>query len=247
MTTDLLISSAWWVWWSNPLVRIHNDQLYKLALPLGEVRKLDYFRLLDLRNSLTLDEIPDELIQFKPYLRCLAYATPEQVQTHLAPLALFTLDNSILHARPNDWEEWFGVSSAEQIRDLVAQRGALPARLMAWQDDLSRNLSLNLKNHLHLADRAELCLGLILKSFTPALFGRWILMKSDRLAMLIKALELINSDLWDPLDQYLDPLLRALNEEASQHLKIVEFDLDLSQEDLEYDEDLLNPMDLDRA
>lgn len=247
MTTDLLISSAWWGWWSNPLVRIHNDHLYKLALTIEETRRLDYFKLLEIRNLLALDEIPDELIQFKPYLRCLAYATAEQVANHMAPLSLFTLDNSILHARPNEWEEWFGVFSADQIRDLVAQRAALPKQLSEWHGDLSRSLSLNLKSHLHLVDRTSLCLGLILKSFTPALFNRWILMHEERLAQLIKVLDPINTELWDPLGQFLHPLLTALNEESSRHLTVVEFDFNLTQDDLEFDEDLINPVDLDCA
>ncbi len=54
MTGELIFSSRWWAWWSNPLIAIHEEHRVSLPLTKEQLDNIDYFNLLQLRSTLQI-------------------------------------------------------------------------------------------------------------------------------------------------------------------------------------------------
>lgn len=223
---DIEVSVRFWAWWSNPLIDMHEDQRYRLGLPIVDPHEIDYLSLLEIRSNLELDDTPDELLSYNPGLRGLAFAQAEEFQTRLMPFSYWLLDASVLNARPQDWEQAYGISSPDDIRHIISQRAALPASLMNWHGQLTRSLNLNLKGSLLLADRARACLLIYLRSFYPRLGKRWALTQSDAVIQASQLLEPLPSEQWEEFQKWAAPMLAVLNELFEQQVSMPEFNLD---------------------
>jgi hypothetical protein len=222
---ELTYASSWWAWWSNPLKGMHEDFIKLLPLSQNQSPAIDYFSLLQLRSSLSLPDIPDKLLQDRPELRSIALANNEALDRHLMPFGVFTLDSSILHARAQDWESNFGVSSPDTIREIITLKSELPAELGQWQEGVARRLANALKKQLFLNDRAKLGFAIYLRSFYPNLYTRWLLTQSSELGQLADTLDTIPVDLWDVIHTWSEAPVQALHADLFEPFKDPEFEM----------------------
>lgn len=219
MMNDPRFGTAWWAWWSNPLNGMHDD--HKLALPFTntQLRKLDYFQLIQVRSVLGLPDTPDEQLSAKLELRALALASIDQLGRHFLPLAVWGLDSSILHARTQDWDAYYGVTSPEQIREMVVLRNDIPRELYVWHDSFSSQLKQQLSRPIPLPERAIISLGVYLKSYYPALYSRWVLLLPLEITHTLTRLEGIPIDYFDRVDQLVGPSLQRLCDELAKEFE----------------------------
>lgn len=214
MMDDPRFGTAWWAWWSNPLRGMHEDHKFCLPLTNAQLSTLDYFQLIQVRSVLGLPDTPDEQLSSKLELRCLALARLSQVSAHFLPLAVWSLDSSILHARAQDWEAYYGVTSPEQIREMVVLRNDLPRELYVWHDGFSAQLKQLMPRAIPLQERALLGLGIYLKSFYPAYYARWMLVLPIELTNTLGKMEGIPLDYFDCIDQLTNSSILGLCNEV---------------------------------
>jgi hypothetical protein len=237
MIGDLTYASHWWAWWSNPVNQIHEDHKNTLPLTNDQLENIDYVHLLQIRSTLSLSDLPDELLETRMELRSLALATPAQFDQHLVRFALFTLDSSILHARPQDWESSFGVTSPELIREIITLKNDLPTELIQWQEGVARYLTNSLKKQLLIQERARVGFAIYLRSFFPRMYSRWLLTQSNEILEWANALETIPTDLWDVIDNWSSPSLVALHTEIYATFEIPTFEMPMGDD---FDSEMFN-------
>jgi hypothetical protein len=216
MINELQFASQWWVWWSNPLIGIHPEQKVKLGLAPSASNDLDYFQLLQLRSSLSLADIPEEGMLQKPDLCYLALANSSQLEAHFISLAVWSLDSGILHARAQDWEANYGVTSPQTIREIIESRKEISSQLYVWHDSFAGQLRMLHSQALHVSYRSLLGLGIYLKSFTPQFYERWVLTQSATIQRVIGQLDPIPVDSQESADQWITPCLKNLIQEIQQ-------------------------------
>lgn len=205
-------SVNWWVWWSNPLIGMHDEQKFNYGLGLLENEEINYYKILELRSQLELEDVPDELLLFHPDVRLFALLSMEEIEEKIGPFAYFLLDSSILHARPQEWEEAYGINSPDQIRNIVSERANLPKELQEWQSSSARSLNLNLKQSLFYADRAKLCFYVFLLSFFPRLAKRASLIFSEKIIHSAKVINKIPQELWEVFYNWAAPIFVGISE-----------------------------------
>lgn len=214
MMDDPRFGAAWWAWWSNPLRGMHED--HKVALPLtnAQLSCLDYFQLIQVRSVLGLPDTPDEQLTSKLELRSLALASLEQVSTYLMPISVWSLDSSILHARAQDWEAYYGVTAPEQIREMVVLRNDIPRELFVWHDGFAAQLKQLMPRAVQLKERALISLGVYLKSFYPDFYARWMFTLPIELSNLLEKLDCIPMDYFEQVDQLVHSNIQQLCKEV---------------------------------
>ncbi|WP_334118557.1 hypothetical protein [Limnobacter sp.] len=212
---------VWWKWWSNPLINIHADQLERLPFETNrETNKaLDYFQLLQTRSILELDDIPEPSLQDKPELISISLADSATVERHLLKLATLTMDTSIIHARPQEWNSKFGISSPEEIRQIIEHYRSIPYRLSKWQFSVASLVNHNDNMMLPTHTRTQLGLGLVIKSFFPSFFQRWSITSSRSVTSLIKQIDPLEEGLWNETIGWIDAELAALFEETANQYR----------------------------
>lgn len=235
---EIEFSVQFWSWWSNPLIGMHDDQRYRLAWPIVNPRDISYLSLLELRRVLELDDIPDELLSYHPEMRALAHLSNEEFKTRFQPFSYWLLDASVLNARPQDWEQVYGISSPDEIRDIISQRAALPGALLNWHGNVARTLNLNLKAPLFLTERASVCFLIYLRSFYPRFYRRWKLTQSDAVVQASQLLDPIPQELWDTFQAWAQPIFKGLEEISAEQAVMPEFELEFQEDsdDLDLDE-----------
>lgn len=213
MNDSLRFATQWWAWWSNPTLKIHKEQLAVLPVTTQQVQKLDYFKLIELRSILALPERPDEFLSEKLELRSLALATTEQLQHHFMKWAVWGMDTSILHARAQDWQANYGLTSPDSIREIVMLRNEMPGEIYVWHDTFANQLKMLNASPVHIGDRALLSLAIYLKSFFPQLYARWKLTVPLGISSLASKLESIPLDLWDTFNSLTSEAIGLLHNE----------------------------------
>ena len=226
MTGELIFSSRWWAWWSNPLIAIHEEHRVSLPLTKEQLDNIDYFNLLQLRSTLNMPELPDDRLILRPELRSIAIATNSVLEEHLQRFALFSLDASILHARPQDWESSFGVNSPEVIREIIVLKNDLPEALIQWQESAARHMANTLKKQLFLHDRIRLGFAVYLRSYFPKIYQRWQLTQTKEIIDWSNDLEPIPQELWDVIDHWSEAAFCALHSEVYSHHEVLELNFD---------------------
>jgi|GEM_PF-3932017 len=232
----------WWKWWSNPLINIHAEQLERIPFETnhrtGKIQ--DYFQLLQTRSILELDDIPEPSLQDKPELVCISLGNTATIEKHLLKLATLTMDTSIIHARPQEWNSKFGVSSPEEIRQIIEHYRSIPYRLAKWQFSVASLVNQNDNEILTIHTRTLLGLGLVIKSFFPSLFKRWSVTSSRSITSLIKQIDPLEEGLWNETIGWIDTELAALFEETADQYR---------EPALEIEQDLLtdefSPLDIE--
>lgn len=236
---NIQFSVHFWAWWTNPYVDIHDDHRYRLARPIINAKDLDYLSLLEVRRVLELDDTPDELLSYHPEMRALAILSPDEFNSRFMPFSYWLLDASVLNARPQDWEQVYGISSPEEIRDIISQRAALPDALLNWHGNAARTLNLNLKSPLLLPDRAAICLLVYLRSFYPRFYRRWKLTRSDLIVHAAQMLDPIPNELWDIFQAWAKPVFDGLSDLVSTQTHMPDFALDFEPDTDEFELDNL--------
>jgi hypothetical protein len=236
---EIEFSVQFWSWWSNPLIGMHDDHRYRLAWPIVNPRDLSYLSLLEVRRILELDDTPDELLGYHPEMRALAHLSDEEFKTRFQPFSYWLLDASVLNARPQDWEQVYGISSPDEIRDIISQRAALPDALLNWHGNVARTLNLNLKAPLFLTDRASVCLLIYLRSFYPRFYRRWKLTQSDAIVQASLLLDPIPQDMWDIFQAWAQPIFTGLEQITAEQAVMPEFNLDFQPDSDDFELDHL--------
>ncbi len=229
-------SISWWAWWSNPIIGMHDDHRFKYSLGLLENEEFDYFKILEVRSQLDLPEIPDELLVFNPDVRWFALLNMEEIEEKIKPFAYFLLDSSILHARPQDWEEAYGISSPDEIRTIISERADLPKELIEWQSGASRSLNLNLKSSLFYNDRAKLCFYVYLLSFFPKLAKRASLIFPEQITLSAKIIDKMPIELWEVFQNWARPVFAVIAELVDS--KYINIDPEMDYSFIENDDEL---------
>lgn len=230
MTGDLTYTSRWWAWWSNPAIHIHEEQGTLLGLTAEQMNRIDYFDLIQLRSSLNLPDLPDDLLIARPELRSLAFQNDQAMESQLLQFGMFTLDSSILHARPQDWESSFGVTSPELIRQIITLKNELPGQLAAWHDATARHMANALKKKLLLTERIRLGLAVYLRSHFPRFYSRWQLTQSKEIVGWANALEPMPPELWEVVDPWSAHAIQAFHQDIYSPFEIIEFELSLDDD-----------------
>lgn len=223
MIDEIRYATRWWVWWSNPMVGMHPEQSTSMGLVQQRHNNLNYFELMELRSKLELPDLPDDAIHARPELTALSMCEQSNLLLKLQPLSVLTLDHSIRHARAQDWEEVYGITSAETIREIVSHFNDLPTCLMGWQDSTTRLISQQFREQIRLPDRALIVLAAYLKSITPKFFIRWQLTLPPKIKALIQLTDPFHEETWEALDQKIRPALTTIREDHEKEFEVTEF------------------------
>ncbi|MCR2747242.1 hypothetical protein [Limnobacter parvus] len=219
MNGSLRFDTQWWAWWSNPLVNVHDEQLAVLPVITQKTQKLDYFKLFELRSVLALPDMPDDSLDTKLQLRALALASRSQLESHFLKLAVWGMDTSILHARAQDWQSNYGITSPDHIREIVTLRNEMPGEIYVWHDTFASQLKMLNSQPVLVGDRALLSLAIYLKSFFPLLYARWKLTVPLAISELASKLESIPLDLWETIDSLTSFAIESLHHEIFEPFK----------------------------
>lgn len=233
---ELSYSTRWWAWWSNPLTGIHQDHKQGLPYLAQQLDNPDYACLLEIRSLLNLDDCPDMALQEHLLIRALCLATAAEITQCLQSLAILSLDDTILNARPQDWETLYGVSSPELIRHAITQHNQLPDALRAIQNQLASKIAQKQVAPLMLNERIHVVAGAYLRSYFPRLFNRWKLSFRTELIDLISHTKTLPTELFEPLTNWLNPCLSDLHNEVFQQFEIPMFND--TDEDFNFEDDM---------
>jgi hypothetical protein len=227
MINEMSLNLQWWMWWSNPLLNAHASQLHKIPLQTTSPSGIDYYDLLRVRSIVDAPDLPDAMLEKRSLLKMLAFVDEELMVKTLQRLVVLTMDRSMLHARPQDWEVQFGVRSPETIRRLVQARQELPGLFFSWQDSTCTLLSLQKIDtplQLNMQERVALGLGVYLKTFYPKIYQRWVLTRSADIEKLCRQLEKLPGDSEDVFFAWMQQDIEALWAEATVSFQEVELD-----------------------
>lgn len=233
MIGELTYSTKWWAWWSNPLIGISPDQRRLLPLLDSTMENPNYSTLLELRELLRLDDLPDEKLYEQLNIRALCLASPTEMNNHLSKLAVLSMNSDILNARPQDWEDHYGIRSAEQIRDVITEFNNLSHLLLPVQISLTASLRKYRIAPLPIHERIRLITGLYLINFFPKLFHRWKLMLSLEIANLIEQMPKLPVDVEENLSTWFSHSLTALHSAVFEQFDVPLFDFDEDEFDVD--------------
>jgi hypothetical protein len=240
MSMPETLKMVWWKWWSNPLINIHPEHLERIPFAQNKDKPMEYYQLLQIRNILELEDLPGPTLDTKPELIALATATAEQLGKHLFKLCVLSMDTMIIHARPQEWESKFGITSADTIRQTIELYRSIPTRLSKWQFSAATLINQDDNRVLNAQDRAQIGLGLILKSFFPAFYKRWAITTAHPIYRLINQIDPLEESTWNEIIEWINPELNALYEEIAS---------DYQEPDMQIEDDLLEdiytPLDVD--
>jgi hypothetical protein len=232
----------WWKWWSNPLIHIHPNHRDRIPFNIGKdsEKPLEYYQLLQIRSLLELEDLPGPTLETQPELVALAAAPVESVEKHLHKLCVLTMDNMVIHLRPQEWESKFGIASAETIREIIEQYRSIPATLSKWQFSTAVNINQNENLVLKAPARTILGLGIILKSFFPQFYKRWVLTTDQQTTKLLNQIDPIEESAWNEIIEWIGADLKALYEETAR--QYVEPDISMTED---FEDDDYTPLDID--
>lgn len=227
MIGELLYAKHWWVWWSNPVLGIHDDHRYRAALTPTDFEHLDYFRLLDIRSQLELSEVPDDSLVENLEIRCLALSDAASIESRLTRFAVLTMSSTILSANAAEWNEYYGVSSPELIKELVRQRAELPNEILYWQEPFSRSLANSLTTNLSMLDRTRLGLCMVLRTYFPKIMGRWSLTCPRAVTEFANSLESMPEDKFEFLKAWSWGQLQELDQDTRARFEVRDFSFEV--------------------
>lgn len=236
------LQMVWWKWWSNPLTNIHPNHLDRIPFNTNRQseKPLEYFQLLQIRNILELDELPGATLETQPELVALAATPEEEVAKHLHKLSVLTMDTMVIHARPQEWESKFGITSPETIRQTIEKYRSIPAQLSKWQFATATIVNHDENMIIKAPARAILGLGILLKSFFPQFYKRWVITTDQRTTKLLHQIDPIEESAWNEIIEWIGTDLRTLYEDTAR--LYVEPDLSINGDLLE---DEYTPLDVD--
>ncbi len=225
MTESTRFGAQWWAWWSNPIRSMHPENQAVLPLTAMQIQKMDYFQLLQLRSVLALPDMPDTNLEAKPELRSLALASREQIETCFMKWAVWGMDSSILHARAQDWQANYGVTSPDTIREIVTLRNEMPREIYVWHDTFANQLKTLNSKAILISDRTLLSVAIYLKSFFPGFYLRWKLTVPLEISTLTAKLESIPLELWDHMELLTAKDISALHAQVYQPFADEDFEM----------------------
>lgn len=226
MSLHIAYETQWWAWWSNPVVGLHEEKMTRISVPRSLFGSLNYFQLIQVRSTLGLDDLPDELLTQCLELRSLALANTADHQDVLLKLALLTMDSTVLHCNAQDWETQYGVTSADQIRRIVVLKNEFPRELLQWQEINAHRLRADSAQDIHLDARIQLGLALFLKSFFPRFFKRWELTQSNQIGVWTSNLELLPEDRWETLHEWCKEMFTSFHSSVYSAFELPDLDFD---------------------
>lgn len=229
MSMPTTLQIEWWRWWSNPLIQLNDDHHHRMPYPPDQSQKLsvDYFQLLQTRSVFELEDQPDqELLQFPEYI-AVSVTSIEQQQQHLLKLSALTLDTTIIHSRPQEWEQKFNVKSADDIRKIIEHYRSIPPRLHRWQFQSASLVNQNDNLIIPIQIRLKIGLGMVLKGFFPSFFKRWSLNVSDHVLRFVNMTEPMEQSMWNEVHEWMGKEMKALFEEVCQQHGESDIDIEL--------------------
>lgn len=218
MSLPKTLQVEWWRWWSNPLIGLNSDHQHRMPYALGTAGKssVDYFQLLQTRSVLELDDHPDQDLLHYPELISISLSTQKQLEIHLIKVASLTLDSSIIHARPQEWDQKFNVKSADEIRKIIEFYRSIPVRLNRWQYQCANAINQDDRLVIPIQTRMEIGLGVVLKSYFPSFFKRWALKVPHQVVRLVDTIDPIEQGLWKEVHEWIATEVQALFDEINQ-------------------------------
>jgi len=241
MIGDIARFGEWWAWWSNPARGIHDDHRFLMALTPEDMKRIDYFRLLELRSAYELQDVPDPLVQAMPEWQSVPWINDTELFEHFWQLGVLTLDTGVLQFTIADWAEAFDVQNADLIRNLVRIRSELPVPIRHWQDEFSRNLTQTLKNRLAFNERIRLSMLIFLKSYLPRLAQRWRLTCSKQVTDLARKFDPMPDEAMEVMLEWIKPSLDATHAVVKAQFDVPEIDMSPDPE-LDFDLDEADAM-----
>lgn len=225
MSSDILYGKQWWAWWSDPLMGLHNDHAYRLSLGPDEPPSLEFLRLLEIRSSCELSDLPDPELILRPAWRALALASDETLVDRLWSLSTLTLGPECLTANSAEWGERYGVHSAEQIRELIRIRAELPPTFMMWQDQVCRVLQRQAQPLRNLLGRIKLVLALLQTTVMPRVQARWSLCLPLSILELVKQIDKPQDKVAREVMDWIQPSIETIMAEQLEQYALPDLDL----------------------
>lgn len=234
------LKMQWWKWWSNPTINLHADHLNRVPFSIHPDKPIEYFQLLQIRNILELEELPGPTLETQTQLVALAVASNEQVTQHLQKLCVLTMDNMVIHARPQEWDSKFGIISADAIRQTIEWYRSIPTTISKWQFNAATIINQDENVVLTAKTRAMIGLGIILKSFFPQFYKRWLITTERSVTKTLATIDPIEESAWNEIIEWMGADLQALYDEVAP--KFQEETLNIDHDLLE---DIYTPLDID--
>ena len=173
---------TWWLWWTNPLVKVHPDQRHHFT---SEVQFADrtpsYKDISQLRSTLELSLIPEEGIHSAPFLGFFALADSKDISLFKTDMAAITFGPDIVKLRSDEWKNYFGIDDKERIRNLIGFNKKVPNEIAPLVQAIVEECGdWAAPDRLDVTERLLIIAGLFFKHRYPKFTSRWVLGMSYR-------------------------------------------------------------------
>lgn len=205
------IAAKWWRWWANPFVGLHTERLeilHRQGIDLQDQSR--YEGVLRVRRMLALPAVPDETMLASPDKLLLALLEKEALHAGIAGLGCIALNDSILTARSQDWEDLHHVHNSDMIRDLVSNLRGLSPVLETIRLDILGVFSSQITKPLTIQEAVTIVLGLYIREFSLPFYQRWLLTVSCQAEALLSYLPRINKEHVPEFEAWVDTRLAPL-------------------------------------
>lgn len=204
----------WWRWWGNPLINIHESQLIHLPYAREQLKDIDYLHFLEIRSTIGLPDLPDRHLVERNQIRSLAISNPEKIGAVFNQVGVLSLGPSILHASAQKWEQHYGVSSPDQVREIIKWRNEIPHGLKPWRESLLITLDQGDAYSMKMPTRALLGLGAYLQSFYPEFYKRFELTLSYEITLILKSVDPIPQEAQSICEVWFEPMLNEIHKQT---------------------------------
>jgi len=227
MIDDENIAASWWRWWTNPCEGMHPDKVQWLkAQGIEWADRPEPSLIIKIRRLMNLSCLPDNHMTATPTRVVLGLVDHAEMESELSQFACLVLDDSILTARPSDWEQLHGVHNTEVIRDLISTFRTLSPGLETIRINIVTSLQRVQSEAVKINQAILIVLGLYLRKFSPVFYQRWLLGVSDQVAAYIHEVPLLSrDDLLQEFESWIDPAIEKIIGNFVQQFEIPLLDL----------------------
>jgi hypothetical protein len=211
MINDEQIAAHWWRWWTNPCEGLHADKVNWLKSQ-GVIwsDSADLSLVVKVRRLLNISATPDDCMLSQPDLVLVALIDYMEIKGLHSRLPCMVLEDSILKARPSDWESLYGVHDTELIRDLISSFRGLSPELETIRIQVMNALRDKRAGSISVRQGTQIVLGLFFRQFVPVFYQRWVATMSDHVEACIRLVPpLSREDLIDEFKSWVQEPLEA--------------------------------------
>ena len=226
------IAAKWWRWWANPFDGLHADRLQQLESQGISAKEQNCYEVVSrVRRMLAVPSVPDELMTSATDKLLCVLLDADVLTERLAGLGCIALNDNILTARSQDWEDMYQVHDSGMIRDLVFSLRSLTPLLETIRLDILAVLPAQLNRPLTVKETVTIVLGLYLREFSLPLYQRWLLTISRQAEATLAQIPRMNKEHVSDFIAWVDARLVGLIEDFKKTHDIPLLDLNDLRDD----------------